>query len=201
MDDGFNGQIVKVATETKRCVFFSMQLWLWSAFNLNLINRFISRKDVKMRGISFEIKNEYGRYILDILTNLISATWHWSIGPGESYKIENGTLGANLFPDDTILNGLSFLNCISVDEYYVIFADLKAFPQREDVVEIKSYEDFLKSSCEMVLLIIDSSYVSLFVKEESIIDKLFERATASYYTNIQLITDENDTRSCLTVWG
>ncbi|MGC7950660.1 DUF2691 family protein, partial [Bacillus sp. II_CA] len=86
-------------------------------------------------------------------------TWHWSIGPGESYKIENGTLGANLFPDDTILNGLSFLNCISVDEYYVIFADLKAFPQREDVVEIKSYEDFLKSSCEMVLLIIDSSYV------------------------------------------
>ncbi|UZM98138.1 DUF2691 family protein [Lysinibacillus sp. MHQ-1] len=40
-----------------------------------------------------------------------------------------------------------------------------------------------------------------FVKEESIIDKLFERATASYYTNIQLITDENDTRSCLTVWG
>lgn len=79
--------------------------------------------------------------------------------------------------------------------------DLKAFPNMEEVVEIKSYDDFLKSTCELALLIIDSCYVSIFSKDESITHKLFVRAKNFHYTNINYITNENDTLTSLTVWG
>lgn len=154
-----------------------------------------------MRGITFEIKNEYGKFLSDILSNIINPSWYWSVGPGESYKKEKGTLGSELFPPSVILNGQSFLEYISTDEYYLVFTDLKAFPNMEEVVEIKSYEDFLKSTCELALLIIDSCYVSIFSKDESTIHKLFERATNFHYTYIKYITNENDTHTSLTVWG
>ncbi|MFJ7698662.1 DUF2691 family protein [Lysinibacillus fusiformis] len=154
-----------------------------------------------MRGISFEINKEYGKFLSDIFSNIINPSWYWSVGPGESYKIEKGTLGSDLFPPSVSLNGPSFLECISTDAYYLIFADLKAFPNMEEVVEIKSYDDFLKSTCELALLLIDSCYVSIFSKDESITHKLFERAKIFHYTNISYLTNENDPHTGLTVWG
>jgi len=154
-----------------------------------------------MRGISFEINNEYGKFLSDIFSNIIDPSWYCSVGPGESYKIEKGTLGSDLFPHSVSLNGPSFLEYISTNEYYLIFTDLKAFPNMEEVVEIKNYDDFLKSTCELALLIIDSCYVSIFSKDESITHKLFVRAKNFHYTNINYITNENDTRTSLTVWG
>ncbi len=35
-----------------------------------------------MRGISFEINNEYGKFLSDIFSNIIDPSWYWSVGPG-----------------------------------------------------------------------------------------------------------------------
>lgn len=160
-----------------------------------------------MQGLLFEIKNEYGKQLSDILTDIVNPSWYWSIGPGESYK--PGGLYKNdkdpkmleeLFPSNA-MEGEAFLKLISTGEYYLIFADLKAFPTNESVVKINSYEDFLKSSCQLALLVIDSVYVSIVLKEQQMIDKILERAEGIGYTNIKFLTDENHTDSLFNVWG
>ena len=154
-----------------------------------------------MQGLTFELTNESGKKQVDILIDAIDPSWYWSIGPGESYKREKDGLGPVFLPPNSIMDGQSFLNLISAEEYYLIFADLKAFPTRESVVEVKNYGDFLRSSCQLALLVIDSSYVSIILKEQQMVRKFYERAEASGYTNIKFLTDENDADSLFTVWG
>lgn len=152
-----------------------------------------------MQGLLFEIKNEFGKQLADILVDIAEPSWCWSINLGESHKME--TPDTNFLSSNAIMDGETFLNEISTGKYYLIFADLKAFPTREDVVEVKNYEDFLNSSCQLALLIIDSVYVSLVLKEQRIVHKFFERAEALGYSNIKLLTDENDTSKLFSVWG
>ena len=154
-----------------------------------------------MQGLTFKLKNECGKKQADILVDIVEPSWYWSIGPGESYKREKDGLGPAFFPPNNIMDGQSFLNLISTEEYYLIFADLKAFPNRESVVEVNNYEDFLKSSCQLALLVIDSDYVSIILKEQQMVRKFFERAEAAGYTNIKHLTDENKADSLFTVWG
>ncbi|WP_253073866.1 DUF2691 family protein [Sutcliffiella rhizosphaerae] len=52
--------------------------------------------------------------------------------------------------EGTELKALLENNC-----YYLIFADLKSYSQGK-VTEIHTYEEFLQSECEFVLLIVDS---------------------------------------------
>ena len=160
-----------------------------------------------MQGLLFEIKNEYGKQLSDILTEIVNPSWYWSIGPGESYKPgglykkeRDPKMLEVLFPSNA-MDGEAFLKLISTGEYYLIFADLKAFPTSESVVEINSYEDFLKSSCQLALLVIDSVYVSIVLKEQQMIDKLLECVEAIGYSNIKFLTDENETDSLFSVWG
>ncbi|NOU91935.1 DUF2691 family protein [Paenibacillus sp. LMG 31456] len=55
------------------------------------------------RGLSFEIPNEYGRFLGEVLKPIDVSAFNWYIGCEESYFIENGTLEALLFPGE--ING------------------------------------------------------------------------------------------------
>lgn len=150
-----------------------------------------------MRGISFEIQNKYGKQLADVLKEINISRWHWRIGGGEAYVIENGTLGKSLFDPITTLTGDELSKRISENEYYVIFTDLKAFKNVESVIEIDTYEAFLDSDCQFVLLLVDSSYVTIYSKDTTIISSLYNQALAANYENVEYITDENDERITL----
>ncbi|WP_313237310.1 DUF2691 family protein [Sporosarcina ureae] len=150
-----------------------------------------------MRGVSFEIPNEYGKQLFDILKEVDVSRWGWQIGDGEAYIIENDTLGKDLFGTITHLTGKELMNLISINEYYLIFADLKAYLNVESECKIESYEDFLKSDCQFVLLIVDSSYVTIYSKNKSTIQSLYNQAVAAKYKEIEYITDDNDERTTL----
>lgn len=152
-----------------------------------------------MKGILFEIKNEFGKQLSDILVDIVDPSWYWSIGLGESLKMESSD--SNFLSSNTIMEGKAFLNDISTGKYYLIFVDIKAFPTLEDVVDVKNYKDFLNSSCQLALLVIDSIYVSIVLKNQQMADAFFERAEASGYNNIKFLTDENDTSLLFNVWG
>lgn len=153
-----------------------------------------------MRGLTFRIKNEYGKPLSDLLAGIVDPSWYWSIDLVESYQVENGTLSVPLF-QETIMEGRSFLNHIADTDSYLIFVDLKAFPTRESIVEIKVYEDYTVSSCQFSLIVIDSSYVWILAKNQQLIHRLYERANANGYTNIELILDEDGVNTILNVWG
>lgn len=150
-----------------------------------------------MRGISFEIPNKYGKQLVDILQEIDVVSWHWRIGGGEAYIIENNTLGKDLFDSETILSGDAFLERIAENDYYLIFTDLKAFNTVESVIEIETYETFLESDCQFVFLLVDSSYVTIYSKDQSTIRSLYDQALAAKYENVEYITAENNHRSTL----
>ncbi|MNI20855.1 hypothetical protein D3C73_743530 [compost metagenome] len=83
----------------------------------------------RVRGISFEIPNEYGKWLVNILKPINCNKYKWFIGLGEEYKFQDNDL-IPLFPDDVgILKGEELLKFIDTAEnQYIIFTDLKAFP-------------------------------------------------------------------------
>lgn len=150
-----------------------------------------------MRGISFEIPNAYGKYLFEILDGINIKELTWKIGGGESYSIENNTLGNPLFPTTCILNGEELHKEISKVDYYTIFVDLKGFPKKSDVREIATYQEFVESECQFVLLLVDSSFVTIYSKDQDTINYVFSKAESAGYKNIKYLTDENDTTTTL----
>jgi len=150
-----------------------------------------------VRGVSFKIPNEYGNQLFDILKEIDVSRWDWQIGGGEAYIIENGTLGKELFGTRTSLTGKELFKLISENEYYLIFADLKAYKNVESELEIVTYEDYLESDCQFVLLLVDSSYVTIYSKNKSTIQSLYHQAVTAKYKNVEYITDDNDGRTRL----
>ncbi|MCZ2260827.1 DUF2691 family protein [Sporosarcina sp. G11-34] len=150
-----------------------------------------------MRGVSFEIPNKYGKQLFDILKEVDVSRWDWQIGGGEAYIIENGTLGKDLFGTITSLTGKELFKLISENEYYLIFADLKAYMNVESELKVETYEDFLESDCQFVLLLLDSSYVTIYSKSKFTIQSFYDQAVAAKYEKVEYITDDNDERTTL----
>lgn len=150
-----------------------------------------------MRGITFEIPNAYGRYLFEILHGIDIHKFTWKVGDGEAYYVENNTLKDSLFLHTYQLNSMQLFREISKEDYYLIFADLKGFPIGGILKEINTYQDFVESDCQFVLLVVDSSYVTIYSKNKNTIKQLFSNAENAGYKNISYITDENDQNSTL----
>lgn len=150
-----------------------------------------------MRGVSFEIPNTYGKYLFEILDGSQIREFIWRVIDVESYRIENKTLGEPLFPATCIVDGEKLYREISKDDQYLIFVDLKAFPNEADVKEITTYQEFVDSECQFVLLVVDSSYVTIYAKDQMTIKQLHAKAVTAGYKNIVYITDDNDEQKSL----
>ncbi|UGB28761.1 DUF2691 family protein [Metabacillus sp. B2-18] len=153
------------------------------------------------RGISFEIPNKYGSLLGEILMPFETAKFIWRTGGEESYLLKGDELGELLFKDEiNWLEGRHFKKLIEENNYYLIFTDLKAYPKNKQLDNIKTYEDYLKSECQLVLLIVDSAYVTIYCKDNESLKRLYENAKNKGFDHLQYITDKNDSRANLTVW-
>lgn len=154
-----------------------------------------------VRGITFEIPNEHGNWLYKILQPLDCTKYSWRIGYGEGYKSVNGDLIA-LFPAYVDrLDGGALLEFIDTKEsQYIIHADLKAYPLSAEVLELQTYDDYLVSSCEFVLLIVDCIYITIYCKDAELLDQLAANAEALHVSSLCYATDGNDHRTRLRVW-
>ncbi|MCY7756853.1 DUF2691 family protein [Bacillus inaquosorum] len=103
------------------------------------------------------------------------------------------------FKDNSVVEGAVFANHLKTNQYYTIFVELQAYPFGQAVNLVQTYEEFVDSDCELVLLLADSSYVSIYCKDRNVIEKLFINALKNDSEEVQLITDDNDTRTGLTI--
>lgn len=145
-----------------------------------------------MRGISFEIPNAFGTYLHLILNGIHMSDFVWHNGGREAYYVEDGLLGRDLFPPARLLDGSTLDRIISSAPYYVIFADLKAFHNEADVKDIANYEQFIRSECQLVMLVVDCSFVYVYAKDAKLLQQIHANAVAHHFENVQFITDDND---------
>ncbi|TMV43302.1 DUF2691 family protein [Paenibacillus mesophilus] len=75
-----------------------------------------------------------------------------------------------------------------------------AYPKDESIEDVLTYEEFLKSQCQLVLIVIDSSYLTVYCKDNKMIDDLYLNAIRKGFEKVEYITDENDFRTRLSVW-
>ncbi|MGG1663394.1 DUF2691 family protein [Brevibacillus sp. NRS-1366] len=154
------------------------------------------------RGISFLIPNEYGRFISDILELMDCKLYDWLIGSGHILNVVNDQLVDEelFYGSEAIVSGSELSSRINCNLYYTIFADLKGFPKGKRISIIETYEDYFQSDCEIVLLITDSIYVSVYSKDLLLLDLLHSNAISKGFQSVRYITDENDTRTEMVAW-
>ncbi|PFL24845.1 hypothetical protein COJ07_04270 [Bacillus cereus] len=151
------------------------------------------------RGITVDIPNEYDNLLWKVLMPIDISLFDWWVGSEESYLVARGGLDEALFPEEpSIVEGADLKRLFKDNIYYVIFADLKAYPKGEEVVDIETYEEFKESKCELVLLVADCTYVTVYAKDQEAIELMYENAIDQGFY-VEYVTDENDGRTRLSV--
>ncbi|MGD2273982.1 DUF2691 family protein [Bacillus wiedmannii] len=151
------------------------------------------------RGISVDIPNEYDNLLWKVLKPIDITSFDWRVENEESYFILPDGLGPELFSEDNkVISGLALKKLIKDNIYYLIFADLKAYPKGEVLEEIETYEEFTESKCEVVVLVADGDYIHIYAKDQKAIELMYENArNQGFY--VEYVTDENDGRTRLSV--
>ncbi|PGH86727.1 hypothetical protein CN896_05680 [Bacillus thuringiensis] len=152
------------------------------------------------RGIFVDIPNEYSNVLWNVLKPIDIAVFDWRVRNEESYLIVRGELDEVLFPEEpSVVEGLALKKLVKDNIYYLIFADLKAYPKGEIAIDIETYEEFKESKCEVVVLAVDAQYIQIYAKDQKSIELMYENAlNQDFY--VEYVTDENDGRTGLSVW-
>ncbi|PGV60602.1 hypothetical protein COD94_19685 [Bacillus cereus] len=152
------------------------------------------------RGIFVDIPNGYDNLLWKVLKPIQISSFDWWVGNEESYLVARGGLDDALFPEEpSVVEGLDLKKLVKDNIYYLIFADLKAYPKGEAAVDIETYEEFKESKCEVVILVVDSQYIQIYAKDQKAIKLMYENAmNQGFY--VEYVTDENDGRTRLSVW-
>ncbi|WP_034849949.1 DUF2691 family protein [Clostridium hydrogeniformans] len=145
-----------------------------------------------MLGVRFEIPNEHGNLMHHVLKPINIKNYNWGIGEDvEIYKSSNDDLeDVAIFNKDMVL-GDELYEFIKSNICYIIFMDLKAFPIGCETKTIDTYEDFLNSSCEIMLFISDCSYVDIYCKDKNMIKELYNNGLKQNYSSLGYITESN----------
>lgn len=151
------------------------------------------------RGIRFKIPNTYGHFLADMLSPVDIHAYSWFVSGEESYRVKNGELDQPLFPEESEVDGETFSHLIHQDEHYLIFANLKAF-SKGTIKDIETYEVFRESHCELALLIVDSTFVDIYCKDEPLLESLYQHTLTCGFEDVSYLTNANDTRTSLTIW-
>ena len=151
------------------------------------------------RGLRCTIPNQYGQFLKAILSPIPLDSYQWNVVDEESYIVKDGQLDRLLFPESTVIDGHQFAVLLTYHEHYLIFVDIKAFHSNMSS-EIVTYEDFLHSTCEFALLVIDSQDVTIYCKDPQTLNSLYENAFLHEFEEIAYITSHNDSMTRLSCW-
>jgi len=150
----------------------------------------------EIRGLSFKISNKYNNHLYKIFSSINVLDYDWDVSQDEIYIGKDNV--KNLFSKQ-YLNGEEFQNAITSKEYYMVSANIKAYLNGKAKSDIIYYEDFLNSSCQLIMLCHDSIHVEFYCKDKNIIESLKLSCEKNLYQKIELITSQNDCRTIMSV--
>lgn len=124
-----------------------------------------------MTGICFELEHGFNtNYLNDILNCLGSENRCWNIITEQSdvWADKNG----NVFFTKEKYDTSEFMAKIK-ENHYVIFLKLQLFDRESECVNIHTKEEFEKSSCRLLMLVIDGIWCEIYTKDTNITDMIY----------------------------
>ena len=124
-----------------------------------------------MYGLEIKVENKYEKYIYKLLKNTNVEGYIWQINSDDIIiKAEHGNI-QGLF-NEKMLDGFRFLDIIEKYNYYLIFADCKAFKSRDTIKEISNGVDMVQSECDLVFMCTDSTNIEIYCKDKDVYDTI-----------------------------
>lgn len=144
-----------------------------------------------IRGVSFEAEQTRSCLLNSVLSpiNIEEYNWYRPIDQEEVWS----RLDGKVFFEKDIYSGTELEELIKSD-HFIVFLRLEAYKKDEEISSFNSFEEFSKSSCQIVLLISDCEYIEFYIKDEKLARKVY-KSHVNKFRNVMYITDENDTRT------
>lgn len=143
-----------------------------------------------VRGISFEVPTMNTRMLSDMLTDVDIGTYCWNVVNYQAWKMDSQLA---LFDADAY-SGEEIKEILSQPSGLVLLLSLFAFDG--ETSEIRTYDDFKRSNCVLILLVTDARFVDIYCKGEGLFVQLEKNIRAvPDFTNIEYITNGNDQRT------
>lgn len=136
-----------------------------------------------MLGISFKIKNEWDTILNKIFYEMDFSEYVWKIVDDDVHGKELDML----FSKDEYSND-EFMEVIR-EEHYPVALNLQMFLKSKMIENVYSYNEFLKSSCQLVLNIVDNIFVDIYVKNDDILKKIYDNAVNFGFMDVSYIKD------------
>lgn len=139
-----------------------------------------------MIGIRFLIKNEYDNVLGKVLHDIDCTEYKWEV-VNEEVLGENG----KRFLIKSDYSNEKFKKNIS-KEHYPIFLNLQMFYRNSNKERIENYNQFLKSSCQLIIFIVDTVFIEIYVKDQEILEKIASNVEHNQFNNIELIKENSN---------
>lgn len=146
----------------------------------------------------YTIKNAPNNLLAYILSSLDVKKYDWHIIPHQT-EVWADKDGSNFF-DSIRYSGEQFFSQIQ-ESHYIVFLKLQAYDcDCCKITEIHTYEDFLSSDCQILVLINDCDYVEIYLKDEINIDNICNNIKGdTIFEDVVILTSENNDRNKLDV--
>lgn len=144
-----------------------------------------------IRGVLFKIPQLTTNTLGKIFNAVDVNRYYWCVIQSQT-ETWNNSLEDDLFARKCY-TGEEFSKCIQ-SNHYIVFLKLQAYCTYSDFENISEYDAYMKSDCQLILLVYDCEYVELYSKDHSIINSVYQRAVTNAYSEIEFIIDSIDGR-------
>lgn len=142
-----------------------------------------------IRGVEFLVPQTDPDILHQVLGCIDVKSYDWEVA-------ENDIDTWGYFYDKLRYSGEEFAEKIK-KPHCIIASKLPAYPVGETDGEPMYYEDFLRSKCQLVLIMYDRQYTELYCKDEEMSKLFFDNAVRRGFDEVIYKTDENDGRTAL----
>lgn len=139
-----------------------------------------------LRGVSFQDGN--AEVFFRSLNELMDISMYdWCI---DDVELNYFYYRPGRYSGSELKNALATLSSLS-------FVRIRRYPIGAPVDDIDSYEDYLESDCDMIILFYDGGFYETYEKDEDMIRNMFKFCIENGFKKVEVVDDHNDCRSCM----
>ena len=152
-------------------------------------------------GMSLILPNEYSNHLYRIFEGIDLAKYYWEVLSDWSLvPLEGGGLNTKFFETETVpfvVTGDRLYEVFCNKMYYPIGFDIRAYYDRNDILEMSTFQEYFNSNCLLALFCCDAQWYDIYCKDEQILEKIYGNCLRIEGTQVEFVTVKTNERTRL----